>query len=244
MALTDLLPEQLQELLGGREVRSYPAVLATEPVAMAWARQGAASGAVVVADYQASARGHSGWPWTVRRGEGLGFSLVVRPELPAEREGWPYVPALLGLADATDPAARLGWPDTVSTDGTVVARLAVYVELGPSGAQWATVTVLVEAATPPRGPLLARVLTAVEARLAAPAEQVLADYRDRCGTLGRRVRARLVPLGPGGPEVTGTAVDVLADGALVLRTDGGSRVAVPPHSLALLDDPPGPCEIS
>lgn len=228
--------------LGDREVRSYPAVLSTEAMAMAWARQDAPHGALLVADYQASPRGRGGLPWTVRPGAGLGFTLITRPELPPAREGWPYAAALLALHDVVGVAdTGLMWPDEVhAPDGTVLARLGVYVELGPARTEWVTSTVLIEHAAPPRAPLLARLVEALEQRLAGTTEDVLTDYRARCSTLGRQVRARLIPMGPGGPEVTGEAVDVLADGALVLLTTKGNRVAVPPHNLGMLEPPAAP----
>jgi BirA family biotin operon repressor/biotin-[acetyl-CoA-carboxylase] ligase len=230
--------------LGDRPVQAYPALLSTEPLAMAWARQGGQAGAVVVADYQAAPRGRGGWPWAVQPGLGLGFTLLLRPELPPEREGWPYVPCLLGLLDVIGtPESRLLWPDAVvDASGAVLARLGVYVELGPGRTEWATATVLVEQAAPPRGPLLSTLAQAVERRVEQPPEQVLADYLPRCATLGRPQWARLIPLGPGGPSVTGEAVDVLPDGALVLLTERGNRVAIPPQNLGLLQDPEGPVE--
>lgn len=245
---TDLAPDVLAETLHPRMVRSYPALLSTEATAMAWARQDAPDGAVVVADYQASPRGRAGLPWVVRPGRGLGATLVLRPELPPAREGWPYVPALLGLLDAVgepddtvgEPVATLSWPDTVlSGRGETIASLGVYVELGPDQTRWLTVTFLIEAAAPPRDTLLRDVADAVEHRMAQTADQVLADYVPRCSTLGRQVRARLIPMGADGPEVNGEAVDVLADGALVVRTAKGNRVAVPPQNLGLLE-PPAP----
>lgn len=239
----DLGPTLVTAALGERPVRAYPALLSTEPDAMAWARSGGPAGAVVVADYQAAPRGRGGWPWQVRAGHGLGFSLVLRPDLPPEREGWLYVAVSLGLGDVlAGEDARFEWPDAVSSgSGTApLARLGAYVQLGPHRTDWAVATVLVEDASPPRAPLLARLVEAVEARLAEPADPVLAAYRPRCTTLGRAVRARLIPLGPGGPEITGEAVDVLADGALVLLTARGSRVAVPPVNLGLLEQPEQP----
>jgi len=240
----DLDAEELSGALGHRPVRSYPAVLSTEATAMAWARAGAPSGAVVVADYQASPRGRGGLPVVVRPGYGLGFTLVLRPDLPPEREGWPYVAVLLGLHDVVGvEGSGLVWPDTVvNANGRAVARLGLYVELGPARTDWATATVFVDDAVPPRGHLLSRLVAAVDERLAAPSEQVLVEYVARCTTMGRQVRARLIPMGPGGPEVIGEAVDVLADGALVLLTGRGNRVAIPPHNLGLLDDPPGPAK--
>ena len=241
---SDLDPVEVAASLGDREFRTYPAVLSTEVSAMAWARQGAPSGAVVVADYQASPRGRGGLPWEVWPGHGLGFTLIVRPDLVPEREGWPYAAALLGLHDVVGTeAAGLVWPDEVhSGGGVVLARLGVYVELGPARTEWVTVTVLVEDASPPRAPLLASLVGAVERRLAEPPGQVLSDYLARCTTLGRQLRARLIPMGPGGPEVTGEAVDVLSDGALVLLTARANRVAIPPHNLGLIEEPEGPVE--
>lgn len=231
--------------LGTREVRSYPALLSTESVALAWARQGAPAGALVVADYQASPRGRGGLPWTVRPGIGLGFTLLSRPALPPDREGWPYVTALLALQDVVGtPTSSLLWPDEVhEPDGTVLARLGVYVELGPMRTEWVTTTVLVEHAQAPRTRLLGELVDALERRQEAPVEDVLAAYRSRCSTLGGLHRARLIPMGPGGPEVTGQAVDVLADGSLVLLTGKGNRVAVPPHNLGMLEEPEAPAQV-
>jgi BirA family biotin operon repressor/biotin-[acetyl-CoA-carboxylase] ligase len=244
LAAPDLTEQALAPVLGERPVRSYPALLTTEAVAMAWAREGAAGGALVVADYQAAPRGRGGFPWVVRAGSGLGFTLLARPELPPEREGWPYVPALLGLHDVLGGSdSALHWPDTVSAgDDTALARLGVATHVGSTRTEWVSMTVLVEQAQPPRAGLLRELVDAVERRLSSPVEQVLEDYRPRCATLGRQHTARLIPLGPAGPQVTGEAVDVLADGALVLRTERGARVAVPPQNLGLLEPPHGPVE--
>lgn len=241
----DLGPGPLAAVLGSlRPVRTYPALLSTEAAAMAWAHQGAPGGAVVVAGYQAAPRGRGGLPWRAEAGRGLGFTLLARPSLPPEREGWPYVVGLVGLHDVVGTEdSRLDWPDTVvAADGTLLARLGVQVELGPGRIEWLGLTVLVDAVQPPRAPLLARLVAALERRLGEPPESVLADYLPRCATLGRTLRALLIPVGPGGPEVTGQAVDVDSDGALVMRTEQGRRVAVPPHGFAWFEAPDRPVE--
>lgn len=241
----DLSVDALVDVLGDRSVRSYPAVLSTEATAMAWAREGAPSGSLVVADYQASPRGRGGLPWVVTAGHGLGFTLIARPVLAPEREGWPYVTSLLALHDVLGTRETgLSWPDAVhGPAGEPLASLGVYVELGPSRTEWLTMTVLVQDAEPPRDALLAELVQALEARLAAPPGVVLSAYLGRCSTLGLQRRARLIPMGPGGPEVTGEAVDVLADGALVLLTARGNRVAIPPQNLGLLEEPQGVVEM-
>jgi BirA family biotin operon repressor/biotin-[acetyl-CoA-carboxylase] ligase len=231
----DLSAGTLARVLGDRPVRTYPALVSTHADALAWARAGGAGGAVVVADYQAAPRGRAGLPWAVRPGLGLGFSLVLRPDLPAEREGWLYAAAVCGIADTAGPAATVEWPDEVRAGVRRVAAVGVHAELGPAGVDWAVVTVLADDAQPPRGPLLARLVAAMELRGREPPATVLAAYLPRCATLGRTLRARMIPLGPGGPEITGRAVDVLADGALVLSNDKGRRIAVRPQHLARLE---------
>lgn len=234
----DLTEAAVSAAMPGRALRVFPAMLSTEAEAMAWARTGAPTGAVVVADYQASARGRGGWPWTTEPGHGLGFSIVLRPDLPQAREGWGYVVASLGLADVVaDGDNRVVWPDTVTdTTGERVAALGVYALLGPVDVDWIVVTVLVLKVDGPRSDYLARCVESIERRLGEDETQVLEDYKARCTTLHQMVRARMIPLGPGGPEINGEAVDVLADGALVLLTARGNRIAVPPQNLGLLED--------
>lgn len=244
MAVTapdDLCRAVVSASLPGREVRSFPAMLSTEAEALAWARAGGPTGALVVADYQASPRGRAGLPWQVDPGRGLGFSLLGHPRLPPEREGWLYAAAVSGLADVLGDDAAIQWPDAVhrGQDGPRAAALGVFTELGPEETEWAVVTVLVEDAEPPRTQLLAQLVQAIERRCASTPEPVLADYRQRCATLGRRVRARLLPMGPGGLEATGEAVDVLDDGALALLTAQGNRVAVRPQHLGTIEDADG-----
>lgn len=234
---TDLSGDALARVLPARPLRSYPALLSTEADALAWARAGAPDGALVVADYQASPRGRAGWPWEVRPGAGLGFSIVLRPNLAARREGWLYTVATSGLAEALDGETTIEWPDEVRIGGRRAAAVGVQVQPEGNALTWAVISVLVVEATPPRGPLLARVVEAIEARARARSASVLADYRRHCETIGRRVCARLVPLRPGGPNVTGTAVGSLADGALLIEPEDGRRVAVPPPSLGLLETP-------
>lgn len=232
----DLTADALAEALPGRPARAYPALLSTEADALAWARAGAEEGSLVVAGYQASPRGRAGLEWTVRPERDLAFSLILRPALPAEREGWLYAVATLGLADALGEEATIRWPDEVRVGGARAAAVGVNAGLGPARIEWAVVNVVVHDALPPRAALLAHVVEAIEARHGGHTVAVLADYLRRCETIGRRVQARLIPLGPAGTVVTGTAVRALPDGALVVETEGERRVAIRPQSLGLLED--------
>jgi len=230
------LGDALALALGDRPLRFYPALLSTEADALAWARAGGRHGSVVAAGYQASPRGRAGLEWDV--GDGLAFSLVLRPRprIPAPREGWLYTVAVSGLADALGEEAAIEWPDEVRLAGARAGAVGVYAELDPLGVDWAVVNVLVVGERD--ASRAARIVEAIEARLAAPKASVLADYLRRCTTIGRGVVARLIPLGPGGPEARGTAVTTSVDGSLVLETEAGRRLAVPPQNLGVLEQAP------
>ncbi len=232
--MNDLSPEELAGPLAGRPAHVYPALLSTNVDAQAWARAGAPEGAVVVAGYQASPRGRSGWPWEVVADEDLCFSIVVHPSLPAEREGWLYLVAVAALVDALG-GGEVRWPDEVWSDGRQTGAVGIESGLGPQGMTWAVINVWLRGVDSPRGPLLERTAEAIEARLTQDPEEVLGTVLDRCATLGQRVRARLIPLGPGGPETEGEAATCLDDGALVIVTDRGSRVAIRPQHLGILE---------
>ena len=236
MGLTDdLSAKMLGELLPDRPIRSYPALLSTEADALAWARAGAPEGALVAAGYQVSPRGRAGRPWPPAGERGVAFSMVLRPRLAAEREGWLYTVALAGLAAAAGDDATIEWPDELRRGEALAGAVAVQVGLGPGGVEWAVVSVLVCDARPSRAAALAGAARAIETSSAQPAAALLDEYRRRCTTLGRHVCARMIPLGPAGPRVSGRAVGLLKDGALLIETDSGRRVPVRPQNLALLE---------
>lgn len=243
----DLGREALQPLLGSRALRTYPAMLSTETEAMAWARTGAPDGAVVTAGYVAAPRGRSGLDWDGRAHPdgALACSVVLRPGWTEQREGWCYLPALLGVRDALAQAAggvpappQLVWPDhLVDEHGDVVAAVGGQAEPAGGRLRWVVVTVLVFHAPPPRAPLLAAVVDALERWVRADADEVVAAATGACATIGRRVTAALLPMGPASPSVTGEAVGLADDGGLVVIDDQGRRVVVLPQALGLLEDP-------
>lgn len=236
----DLAHDVVAGELPDRPLRTYPALLSTEADAMAWARDGGPHGALVVADYQASPRGRGGLPWQVRAGEGLGFSLLLRPSLEPAREGWLYTVATCALADVVaedhGSSTTVRWPDEIRLNERRAAAVGVHAEPGAEGIDWAVVTALIVEAEPPRAPLLGRAVGAIERRLAETTDDVLADHEGRCATLGRRVEAHLVPLGPAGTRIEGDAVGCRADGALAIETGPGRRIAIPPRDLGRLEE--------
>ena len=234
MALSeDLSAEALAEAMPDRAVRAYRALLSTDADAIAWARAGGPAGAVVAADIQASARGRGGLPWAPRPGSDLCFSVLLRPDFVADEEGWLFVAAAIAVLDVLG-ASAIEWPDRVEQDGHVVGDVAGHAGLGPHGVEWAVVNVLIHDVQLPRAPLIARLVDAIEA-VQKPDPEVLARYRERCATLGRRVVAHVIPTWPDGVQIAGNAATVLEDGALVIAQDDGRRIAVRPQHLARLE---------
>ena len=126
------------------------------------------------------------------------------------------------LAEAHLEGERLGW---------VVLGMGVNVsqrreDLPPELADRATSVALVVGAPVDRVALLAawaeRFVDGYRHLAAGELGPVLAAYRRRLVTLGRRVRAERV----GAEPVVGTAVDLTATGGLVVQTDAGARVDV------------------
>lgn len=236
---TDLTRAGLEELLGERPLRTYPAILSTEAEALSWARDGAPHGSLVVAGYQASPRGRSGLSWGehLEPGHGLGASLVLRPDLAADSQGWLYTSTLVGLRDVLDDDTVIAWPDRLERDGRPVALVGVQAEPAGDRLRWAVVNLLVPGAEPPRGELLARLVAAVDDRSRQSPDEVLPVAREHCVTLGQRVAARMLPLGPSAPTIEGVARDLTADGGLSIRRDDGASVVVLPEALGFLEDP-------
>ena len=213
------------------------------------AMAGAPHGLVVVTEHQTAGRGRLGRTWETPPRAALTFSVLVRPGAAAAGSPWPLLPLLTGvavvdgIAAAGGPACGLKWPNDILLDDLKVGGLLaerIDTPDGPAavlGVGLNVTTTLDELPVPTASSLLVArgqaprreaVLVCVLDRLGelldtwtyeAPAA-LLTAYRERCVTLGRRVRADL----PGGQSLEGTAVRVSDDGSLVVAADGGERV--------------------
>jgi BirA family biotin operon repressor/biotin-[acetyl-CoA-carboxylase] ligase len=226
-----------------RVVESSPS---TNAEVSAAAREGAPEGLVIVAEAQTAGRGRRDRSWTTPPRAGLTFSVLLRPTFPPA--GWGWLPLLAGLAVATPLAAlsevdvRLKWPndvlvgerklggiltEVVGTGVVVGIGLNVSLRAGELPVPTATSLAIEGSAVVDRDPVLRAVLREIERRYVdlsraagnADASGLAADYRAACATLGRGVRVEL----PGPRVLGGTAVDIDADGRLVLDGDGGRQ---------------------
>jgi BirA family biotin operon repressor/biotin-[acetyl-CoA-carboxylase] ligase len=202
---------------------------------------------VVVADYQASGRGRRGRAWEAAPGQSLLATIVVRPRLAAAQ--WPAYSLVAAVAVAETLArtaalaARLKWPNDVLIAGRKIAGILLESRtLGEPASAVVAVGIginLAQRAFP--AALAARATSvAIEAGRAVARDTMLsalldtfAGWRDRLEGEGMSpVRARWLALADtigrrvSVDGVTGVAVDLDLDGALVLEGAGGRHRVV------------------
>lgn len=233
-----LLPDLVAEITAGlrtarfgRPLYVYARLTSTNDAARDAAEQGASEGTAVLALEQTAGRGRRGRPWVSPPG-GLYLSVVLRPRLPVER--WPLIGlgAAVGTASAietvTGRAIGLKWPNDLMHDDRKAGGILV-----ETGGMHAVVGIGINTNIPtellPPGaislsvelsPLVTATLHTLEYHynlLHADPDQIRKLWRKRAVTLGRYIRI----IGP--EKIEGTAEDIDADGALLLRTSSGLR---------------------
>lgn len=210
------------------------------------AEKGEPEGFVVVAEEQTDGRGRLDRHWESPAGHGLLCSVLVRPTVPLERWGWLPLMAGVAMVRTIGDDARLKWPNDIwlGADGHKVAGV-----LSEVSGDACIIGVGVNVTTPqeelpvpeatsmllcgfhdprPESVLrwfLPRFGQLYQAWLAAggdaTASGLAAQYRQYCKTIGHEVVVTM----PSG-EVRGLAVDIDADGHLIVESHGGGQVVV------------------
>jgi BirA family biotin operon repressor/biotin-[acetyl-CoA-carboxylase] ligase len=217
-------------------------VESTQTVAFALAADGAPDGTAVVADSQAAGRGRRGRPWVDEPGASLLASVILRPRLEPARLPGLSLAAGVAVAEALTRTAgvrpRLKWPNDVLVAGRKLAgillesrvigdRMTTVLGVGVNLSQRifpaelgqrATSVWLVSGRLIDRDSLLSALLDALgdwRRRLERQGfTPVRTRWRALADTLGRTVTV---------DGVSGVAVDVDADGALVVADADGRR---------------------
>jgi BirA family biotin operon repressor/biotin-[acetyl-CoA-carboxylase] ligase len=198
------------------------------------ARAGAPGGLVVVADEQTAGRGRLGRTWEAPPGSSLLVSVLLRD---AGNPARSVMAAGVALAAAVEDVAGidvgLKWPNDLVVDDRKLAGLLAEAEgdalvVGAGcNVNWesfpeelratATACNLEAGRSVDHDALLDAFLDRFASALAA-GDAVVDDYRARLATLGRSVRVEHVR----DDDLVGTAVDLTADGALVVRDAAGT----------------------
>jgi BirA family biotin operon repressor/biotin-[acetyl-CoA-carboxylase] ligase len=226
----------------GREenMHHYQKVTSTMDPARKLARSGCPHFTVVVAEQQSAGRGRLSRSWHSSRG-GLYFTIVLRPKIPPALSPRLNLCASLVLAetlrDDYDLAARVKWPNDVLVGDRKIAGILAEMEAEADQVAYVNIGVgvnvnnnLAPAMLEPvtmrqlkgrpvsRKQLLACFLDRFEVRLdSANMETVIGAWKTLSVTLGRQVKIITLQ-----GETAGRAVDVDANGSLVLELADGS----------------------
>jgi BirA family transcriptional regulator, biotin operon repressor / biotin---[acetyl-CoA-carboxylase] ligase len=208
---------------------------------------GASHGTIVTADEQTAGRGRQGRRWLAPPGKALLMSLVLR-HLGGAQAHLPLA-AALGVCAACELSApvhcSIKWPNDVWVDGRKVA--GILVEGRPQDG-WAVLGIGLNVATaedefpdelrgtatslsaasgeepPPVDDVLARLLGALEQRLADSPDAIVTEWRERDALQGHPVRWA---------DGEGTATGIDDSGALMVDTPSG-RVTLDSGEVHLL----------
>jgi BirA family biotin operon repressor/biotin-[acetyl-CoA-carboxylase] ligase len=221
-------------------VRFEEVTRSTQLSAIELALAGAPEWTLVAAGHQTEGRGRLGRSWRDEPGHALLVSMVLRPPLAADRGGLLSLLAGVALTEAcrllSDRPAACKWPNDLLVDERKAGGMLLETRLDGDRIAFAVLGVGVNLGTAPADvpgagaieatdeDLLAAFLVSFARRYlptsAGFADSVVREYRERCATLGRRVRATTVE----GTTVDGVAADIDDEGALLVRTDRGPEV--------------------
>ncbi len=240
----------LETQIIGKEMHYEPSVDSTNRIAKALAYHGAAEGTIVVAEEQHGGKGRLERNFYSPRGKGIWFSVILRPNfLPHDAPKFTLM-AAVAVAEAMkrfNLKAGIKWPNDIMFDNRklvgilteITAELAkiTYMVIGIG----INVNISREEFPEELQPIAAslsemsgeeisrvqffRALLEEFDKLyltvsASGFAEVLKLWRDYNVTLGKNVR--VISLSDG-EDFTGKAVDLNADGALVVETESGRR---------------------
>lgn len=229
----------------GHTIEAHAVIGSTNDRARALLADPAVDGVVVAADAQTAGRGRRDRRWFSPAGSSLSMSAAVRPRL-APRDAWQLaLGSALAAVDACAPLADvwLKWPnDVVSASDAKVGGILIETIVNGERLDGAVVGIGLNldwrrADMPPEirdaatsladlagsGPvdrvaLLDRLLERLSAEVDAieAGRSPIERYRARCRTLGAEVTVAV-----GNRTISGRAVDLRTDGALVVETADG-----------------------
>lgn len=243
--LNDLSPEWAKRVI------FLPECGSTNDEARRLALKGAPHLSVVLTERQTAGRGRRGQAWACPPGEGLAFSLILRPrEAPAL---WSRLALAAGLAmaeglDGFGMSAGVKWPNDVWVGGRKICGILVEADAGfavvgvgmngnvtdfPEGLAHPATSLALEL-----GKRVSReeVLVSCLQRLEHRAGQIGAGFGDfleawstRCVLTGNEVR-----LEAGGVQRTGRVEGISPQGELLLKTEKGLERILQANEIRLL----------
>ena len=203
------------------------------------ARAGAPAGLVVVAERQQSGRGRRGAAWVCPPGEGLAFSVLLRPLEP--KALWPRLSLAAGLAvaeglDRHGVAAEVKWPNDIWIGGKKISGILVeagedFVVVGiginvgvtefPEALEDSATSLALECGEAP----------VWQAKIGTDFDELLRRFRERCALTGKQVRLTCAD-----GVLAGEAAGIGDGGELLVRTPDGLRRIVQAEEVRVMEE--------
>lgn len=232
-----LSQETLQEILRPRPVRYFASTDSTNTEATRWFTELPliASGAVVVADEQTAGRGRYDRQWLTPPGSAIAMSVILRTKRPTQNVTMIGSVAVAEVLESL-VSGRVGikWPNDVLIEGkkvcgilaeavwqqqklaAVVLGIGINLRVDFSGVELPYIPTNLNDHLPapiPRAQLIRAILDKIDVWMEQPADALHLAWKTRLVTLHQQVTMER--------GVTGEAVDVDKDGALLVQTADG-----------------------
>jgi len=232
-----------QPLLGG-SIEVYDEIDSTNRRAKAWAAMGAPDGAVVCARRQSNGRGRFTRPFHSPMNGGAYFTVILRPKQPADRAVMLTSMAAVAVARAvermTGVEAKIKWVNDVYLNGRKVCGILseAGLDFETGTLEYAAVGIGINTARqefpedirdiatsmgnetgvdPDPSAVIAQVLNEMAGLLPQLGDGgFMREYRARSNVLGRRVTVLR-----GDERFPAVAVDIDAEGSLIVQTENG-----------------------
>jgi BirA family biotin operon repressor/biotin-[acetyl-CoA-carboxylase] ligase len=249
-----LLPAEVLQGLQARRLKGpvhhFETLDSTNDLAKELAARGAPEGTVVVAEAQTGGRGRLGREWDSPPAVGLYVSLVLRPMLPPVDLPQITLTSAVAVVRAVRRVAGVApgikWPNDLLLNGKKLGGILTEMETESDRIRHVVVGLGLNVNNPEFPAELAATATSLtlatggafsrvhllrawldefdglyDRFLRQGFAEILAEWKGLAVTLGRPVTVRQGPR-----EISGLALDVAPDGALLLRIDGGEIVRV------------------
>jgi len=235
----------------GRTIHCFESLPSTNTFAKALCKEQPPEGTLVICDEQTAGRGRLGRPWVGEKGKNLTFSLILKPQITPTNYGIISLYAGLAVAqtiqESTDLEAECKWPNDILIKGkkicgilsetAAIDKISSYIIIGigmnvnqtdfPGELKpWATSFAL-ETSTPhDRFLLLSQLLLHLETLYgdiqSNQFRSIIDSWKHHCRMFGKPVT-----IDRNGERMTGIAVTVNENGALILRAN---EQDIPIHS--------------
>ena len=263
-----LLPEEIlfglqSERMGKTGITHHLLTDSTNIQAREQAGQGAPEGTLVVAESQSAGRGRKGRSWIAGTGEGLLFSLILRPKMEPSRAALITLMTAVAVAEAlidqTGINARIKWPNDILVGRKKLAGILTEMSMELDAVDHVIVGVGLNINTPAAAfhPEIKEIATSVMAETAhefsrvSLLQAILTRFETLYTTLSTKgpesiltrwkglsdIMGRRVRVALMREDIEGWVEDIDPDGVLLIKNDAGESLRILSGDITYLDNP-------